>query len=257
MSTSQVDYDVLELLVRQQMAVQTSAFVLSGEGNFAMLATYFLLDKYSQADSELFITQTLGRLLTQLTRSTQRQVAMYEGEVRGRIFWPATYKARHSQDFNPTRFACREVNRRYDTPENQLLKYMMVAMEACLRVVPAFIRQGVGYSAESVEGLGQRLARMETSLQRWWRNVRLQEIEMPAQINENHLLQASTASLAEYHTLVHLYRHYHALVLHPSWSSLWQVGERILILPAHTGTAENQWIEFGAKLLCGQKGGKK
>lgn len=248
-----VDFDVLELLIRQQMAGRQSPYMLRADADFAMLAAYFLLDTDKQVNSGQFVTQTLGRLLTQLTRSTLQQTATYEGQVRGRIFWPATYKARHSQDYNPTRFVCREVNRRYDTPENQLLKYMMVAIQNCLRAVPDFIRQGIGYLPLGMEpvyrDIGRQLAEMETSLHGWWRNVRLQEVEMPALITETHLLQASTASLAEYHTLVHLYRRYSTLVLRPDWYQLSLVGDRILILPAHTGIAENRWIEFGAKVL--------
>lgn len=54
------------------------------------------------------ITQLLERLLYQLDHVTERRRVEYQGQVRGRVVWPATYKARYAEHFDrPVLFAAR------------------------------------------------------------------------------------------------------------------------------------------------------
>lgn len=220
-----------------------------------LLAAYFLLDTDDDGNQSAvtFVTHTLSRLLPQLTRSTEQQAVLYEGQVRGRILWPATYKARYNDGFNPNRYVCRQVNQRYDTPENQLLKYLMVKIDDCLRLLPETIRRGYYYqtaAGQPLQAIAELSAQMETSLNHLWRNVRLAEISTPEYISEQHLLKAQTVRFEEYAHAARLYRRYHALVLQPSWSALQTVGQRVVCLPAHTdSTWENDCIALGATLL--------
>lgn len=103
--------------------------VLPSAMHKAARATYFLLDTSEQYDAETFITYTLGRLMRQLNHNTRQQPVVYQGRVRGRIMWPATFKAHYGQDYDPSRYVCREVRKQYDTPENQLLKYLIEQLD--------------------------------------------------------------------------------------------------------------------------------
>lgn len=220
-----------------------------------LLAAYFLLDTDSDSGQSAvtFVTHTLSRLLQQLTRSTEQQAVLYEGQVRGRILWPATYTARYNDGFNPNRYVCRQVNQRYDTLENQLLKYLMVKINDCLRLIPETIRRGVYYQSgagQPLQATAQLSGQIETSLNHLWRNVRLAEISTPDYISEQHLLKAQTVRFEEYTHAARLYRRYHALVLQPSWAALQAVGQRVICLPAHTGSNwEDEWIALSAALL--------
>lgn len=218
------------------------------------LATYFLLDIDNDGNQSTvsFVTHTLSRLLHQLTRSTEQQPVLYEGRVRGRILWPATYKARYNDGFNPNRYVCRQVNQRFDTPENQLLKYLMVQISDNLRLVPETIRRGVYYQTgpgQPLRSTAEPLGKIETSLNNLWRNVHLAEISTPDYVTEQHLLKAQTVRFEEYAHAAHLYRRYHALVLQPSWQTLQDVGQRVVCLPAQTGEWEDKWITLSATLL--------
>jgi hypothetical protein len=248
--------EVVESLVCQALdpalAGQAGAALYDPEADFAAAATYFLLGLDASGGVEQFVTHTLGRLLLQLIRSTEPRQVEYRGQVRGRILWPATYKLRYCDDYDPTCFVCREVHRRYDTPENQLLKYVMEGIGECLKIVPDVIRHGVCYRPGSPGRWGwstaRRLARMETALNRLWRNVYLREITVPPRITEQHLLRAQTARLEEYHQVAHIYRRYREVVLEPSWEGLVGTGTWVLPLPARTGGPGDRWIRLGAAL---------
>jgi len=248
--------EVLESLLRKTLSLDPVEQLwgrFEAEIDLAVAATFFLLSLEWPGGVERFITHSLERLLQQLSRSTERQQVECRGQVRGRIEWPATFKARYAQDYDPSRFVCREVRNRYDTPENQLLKFVMESIDECLKAVPAVVREGVCYLPDTETALSlvtaTRLGRMEATMRRLWRNVRLQEIHVPESITEYHLLRAQTAQLEEYAQVARVYRHYQAIVLRPSRDSLVRVGRHVLPLPCRRGEAEDRWIRLGAAIL--------
>jgi hypothetical protein len=248
---------VFEHLLRQVLAIRAAAAPSPWPTTpppDAVLVSYFLLDSPERGGAESFVAHTLPRLLSQLLHTSERQVAVYQGELRGRVIWPATYKARHSGDFDPSLYACQEVFSRFDTPENQLLKYMISALDSCLTRVPEAIRAGFCYSPD---GSGQaepaitpRLRRVEAGLAALRRNVRLREVSCPRVIEETHLVKAECARIEEYASVARLYRSYHSLVLHPAWATLAQVGRRTLLLPPHPSPGGDAWINLAARLIC-------
>lgn len=252
---------VLEALVRETLVPAEadgggeSAFALH---DYSTLAAYFLLDLDQEGGVETFITPTLQKLLQQLSRSTTQQPRELRGQVRGRVLWAATYKARYSGDYDPDLFVCGEVRHRYDTPENQLLKYMMEQIMLCSKAVPPAIRQGMCYlpASETRASLftGARLAQMETTMHLLWRNVRLHEITVPQQVTEFHLLRAETSRLEEYGLVARLFHRYRAVVLEPSWEELARVGRRVVPLPASLGEAEMPWVRLAARLMRAREG---
>ncbi len=219
---------------------------------FAARAAYFLLG-VGGPDVETFLTQTLERLLRQLTRVTEQQQVEYRGRVRGRILWSATFKARYLQDYAPSLYVCREVQREYDTPENQLLKYLVEGLGHCLEAVPATLRTGFSYfpaqQGAPPRSIGERLSRMETAFNSLRHNARLREVTLPNRIEESHLLRAETSRTEEYGEVVRLYRRYRAIVESPRWEGFAQAGRHLLLLPAQADPAGEPWLRIGAALL--------
>jgi len=252
---------VVESLIRRALdpwLVTPAPQEISGpEADFATVAAYFLLDLGPDGGVELFIRRTLVRLVQQLSHSTEQLEVQYRGQVRGRVLWPATYKARYGEDYDPTRFVCREVHHRYDTLENQLLKYVMDQIGECLKAVPEVIRQGTCYLPATERRLSLstavRLGQMESVLNNLWRHVRLQEVTLPQRITEAHLLRAETSRTEEYALVAQVYRRYREVVLFPSWGSLVEIGQRVLPLPVRPGGAGEPWIELGATVLRARK----
>src|SRR5690349_7089447 len=83
---------------------------------------YYLLDPGGRGAPEPFLTRTVLRLLRHLDYDTEQRPVVCRSRLRGRISWPATLQARYGQEYDPGRHVCREARRRYDTPENQLVK---------------------------------------------------------------------------------------------------------------------------------------
>jgi hypothetical protein len=220
---------------------------------FAARAAYFLLDA-GRDDAESFLTYTLERLLSQLTRITEQRQVEYRGRVRGRIVWPATFKARYLEEYDPSRYVCREVRREFDTPENQLLRYVVEQIGKCLGAVPATLRAGTSYLPDPAAGRrlpdpAARLSRMEAALNTFRPNARLREVSLPQRIEESHLLRAETSRTEEYGSVARLYRRYRATVESPAWDGFAQTGRRLLLLPAQADAEGEPWLQIGAALL--------
>jgi hypothetical protein len=249
---------VLRRLLGLTMAAPPAGFWERGftpEARPVFAATYFLLDAMPGEDVETFVRVTLRRLLQQLTRRTERQQAVYQGQVRGRIHWDATYKARYGQDYDPTRYVCHEVRRQYDTPENQLVKYMVEQIGTCLRMIPEGLREGTCYYPATTGQPRDRLptaARiqdLQDALTRSRAKVRLRDISLPPSIDESYLVRAETSRTEEYAEVAYLYRRYQQVVLSLSWHSMVAIGKRVLPLPSAVGAEEDAWIRLGAAIL--------
>lgn len=211
---------------------------------------YFLLD-CSPADCvEDFTGITLGRLLQQLSRSTEQRPVEFHARVRGRVLWPATLKARYTEGVDPTRFVCSEVHHRYDTLENQLLKWLLLRLGECVRSVPAVIRQGICLLPEG-EALSTaaRLGKIEVALVNARRSLKLSEVSTPRAITEAHLQHAESAALSDYAQAARLFRKYRTMVSSPSWQTLASAGRRALPLPARPGPQGDPWLRIAAAVL--------
>jgi hypothetical protein len=211
------------------------------------------LDFSRLAGVDPFVQHTLGRLLLQLSHHTEQRQEVYHGQVRGRILWNATYKARYSEEYNPATYVCAQVQHRFDTPENQLLKYLLEHIEDCLKAVPAEIRCGVCYLPEGearlLQDTTQRLETLETAINRLKRSVRLREVTTPETISERHLLRAATARTEEYGAAAGLYGRYQRMVLQPSWEWLAEAARRVLPLPDRLTPASQRWVYLAADLM--------
>jgi hypothetical protein len=149
--------------------------------------------------------------LRQLNRATEAQRREYQGHVRGRIDWSATYKARLRADNDPTLLVCREVRRQYATLENQLLKHVLQTIADSIRDVPQYLRLGALWlasaPAESVP-IHHRLSALQDRLQTYLAHIHLRDIEMPTAITRQHVQKASASKTLGYTRLARLYGSY-------------------------------------------------
>ena len=222
-------------------------------GLYATAATYFLLDVEPQVGVEEFAGYTLGRLLQQLSHKTEQLQVEYRGLVRGRIIWVATYKARFTRDVDPARYVCREVRQQYDTPENQLLKYVIERIDQCVKGVPEVLRSGMCYFP-AARGRGpsrtaDRLGNIAAGLSSARRNVYLRDVTLPQRISDLHLSRAETAEMDEYRAVARIYRRYDDIVASPAWHKIAAVGKHALPLPGRTGVDGELWLRLGSDIL--------
>jgi hypothetical protein len=250
--------EILRYVLRLALGRQEGSawYDLEGTGAlFVASATFFLLDVHSEWDVERFSVHTLRGLLQGLSRRTEQLQVEYQGRVRGRIAWPATYKARYGQDFDPSRYVCREVRHQYDTPENQLLKYLAERIDGCLKAVPAVLRSGVCYfSLSEVDRprmTAVRLGDIEAAISQFRRNVYMREVTLPQEITDIHLVRARTAKMDEYRTVAEFYDRYQKVVATPSYKRITEIGKRMIPLPSRTGIDADRWLKLGADILSG------
>jgi hypothetical protein len=222
----------------------------------AAALAYLLLDRQPPHDTESFITTGLDNLVRELTRSSVRSVVSDQRGLRGRVLWSATIAARADHgDSGPT-YVYRETRRQYDTPENQLLRFVVEQLYAGLKLLPPQLRSGQCYSP--VGGLAERapaaarLARIESALRRALSSVGLRATTLPARIEPHHILRAETAHNEGYALASRTYRRYSELVSPVSWrAALGRIGRRTIILPGDSSPEAAAWFELAAIALRG------
>ncbi len=218
----------------------------------AAKAAYFLLHVDAAGDVHSFVAHTLDRLLQQLSHHTQQVPVQQRERVRGRINWPATYKARFEQSYDPARFVCHEVRHQYDTPENQLLRYVLDRLERSLDEVPERLRNGACYFPADLDRPPVRVAvwleQIHTTLLQLRRNIRLRGVSLPPVVDESHLLRANLSRVEEYSSVARLYERQQTITLAPSVDVLIPFGRRVLIAPDRLDDEGEAWLRFGAAL---------
>jgi hypothetical protein len=222
-----------------------------------LAATLFLLDEQAGHNVLRFLEDGLNRILQHLTRRTEQQRVEYRSRVRGRVAWPATYKARYGEDYDPARFVCYEVRHEFDTPENQLVKRLVDQIEMSLLAVPTILQTGVCYyPAGAGRGpllVASRLAELKTALGRFSRNVYMRSVTLPEEVTALHVQRAITAKLADYGTAAELHAHLNAGAAarrrEPVQRYLASRGQWPLPLPGRTGDKAEPWIGYAAAVL--------
>ncbi|MCA9970785.1 MAG: hypothetical protein KC425_11255 [Anaerolineales bacterium] len=199
----------------------------------ALRAAYFLADSRPETDLLRFASDTLPLLLRQLQRTTRRERVTYQGQVRGRVDWPATAKARLQNEVNPALYVCRPPLRDDDTPQNQLLKFLLARILTLAADLPPALQQAELWTRgeETAVPFNRRLAQLTFHVRHALGHVRLRGIETPAAITPRHLSRARSAKMELYGRVADLFTQYDAAVVHARWPQLRPIFGRALLLP--------------------------
>lgn len=170
-----------------------------------------------------FLFRVVPLLLPRLSRSTQPQRLLLHGNTRGRVDWANTYKVRYAEDGNPTTFICIQNLRRFDQPENQLLKFLLHQIQLCLDRVPKDLGnwQAWGQQFDPYQDKPIRLNDYFSSLvhrvRRFSTHIYLRNVSMPDRIDDQHLLAGRTSRNKLYADVIQFYDLYHCIVDVPKW----------------------------------------
>lgn len=216
-------------------------------------AAYLLLDHAPGGlDAERFLTVVLERLLRQISRETEQVREAHSGRLRGRADWAATLKARNSAGGDPALLVSRAPYRAYATPENELLKSVVVTLGRCLEQAPEPLRRGFCLAPGAPGGLlesAPRLAQMERALARLRGHIALRSIPAPAQIGEQHLRRALGSRTEDYALVAQLYQQARAVLRPRGLGGLAAVSRRALPLPGAADAAGEAYLGLAAGLL--------
>ena len=267
MARPQEEIAVLRRFVALQLAASPAAAAAAPGDVGTIVALALLLDDTPGRDLAHFCRTDLPRLLQHLSRRTQGTRTVLHGRVRGRIEWPATIKARHSGEYDPTRFVCREVRHQFDTPENQLLVAFLDLLDAAHAAVPAWLRDGtlvVGAAppgedagdgpADATPSTQRRLAALRVSTARARRNVYLRQVTPPPVVTDEQRRRARQADMPEYGRVLALYTHVDAYLRRPddvaARAYAAAVFRRMLPLPAVLTPRADGWLQGLVELLA-------
>jgi hypothetical protein len=262
-------YDVLQVydyLAAEPAQVELFQRLVAPQGALAALSAASFLLYYPSAQSggsapicvERFVYDIAPVLLQQFSRVTEARRVTLHGRTRGKVDWSATYKARNSADSNPTLFVCQQSWRRFDRPENQLVKYLFKLIGDCLQRIPRSLWswQAWGKSVNRkqppelgsdgfplppgpdlghVENLSDRFASLAHRLRLYSTYSALQDVALPYSIETRHILAARTSKNELYADAADLYEQYLTLVGRPLWASWRQALGGTLPLPASLG----------------------
>ncbi len=207
-------------------------------------AAYLLADARRENDILVFMSETLPLLLRQLRRTTHRQRVTYQGQVRGRIDWPATSKARLQNEVNPALYVCRPPQRQDNTPENQLVKYLLERLNELVHDLAQELQEAELWTAVSDTHLlfSKRLAQIAFHLRQTLNHARLRAVETPPVILPTHLIKARASKIELYGHVAHLYAQYESILLHADWADLRKIMGQAILLP-------NPAVPFGDTCL--------
>ncbi len=233
--------------------------LFTDDGHQAARACYFLLhhDPGQGAepgnDTEGFVNESLAQILRQLNSRTEREHIETQGRVRGKVIWPATLKQRCTGGYDPTRFVCRESRRQFDTPENQLLRYLIETIWNAISMVPATIRAGNCYhpATKRIVALGtaERLKKMQDLLLLFRKHGRLKQVTLSNTVTDEQLWRAETSKTLEYGLVARLYRRYEKAMHPASWQGVIQLGRMGLPLPARAAGEGEAWLRLAAAVV--------
>ncbi len=194
---------------------------------------YLLADTRSKHDVLVFVSETLPLLLRQLRRTTRRERVTFQGQVRGRIDWPATGKARLQNDVNPALYVCRPPQRQDNTPENQLVKYLLERLNELVHDLAEELQEAELWTAVSDTHIpfNKRLAQIAFYLRQTLNHARLRAVESPPNILPSHLIKAQASKIELYGYVAHLYAQYERIMLHGDWADMRAVLGQAILLP--------------------------
>lgn len=240
---------LLQALLQAPLPDPQTALHQVVDWRFAFTAAYFLADTRPQGDVAAFVQHTVPLLLRQLQRTTEHQRETYVGRVRGRIDWPATTKARYQTGYNPAIYVCRQPQRLEDTPENQLLKFVLTAVDrATMMVSPAMLgaERWTAESGAEPNWLRGRIAAVSQLLRPLLGHIRLRQVTLPDAITPQHLLKARTSKTELYGRVADIYQQYHALIIQGDWAALRPLFAHTLLLPTESSPEAQSYIRLAA-----------
>lgn len=197
-----------------------------------------------------WVFQSMPVLLQQMRRTTQPQRIFLESQVRGRVDWAGTHKARWGAEQNPHLYLCRENSRNYDRPENQLLKYMLDSMERCIIQASPHVRSlqswGVRPTAqasgeeralpfvnspETNGTIDDYLAVLSHRLRSYQEHAPLRQVTLPLKLDEELLAAARICTNRQYACLAELAGLYRKTIEQPDFDFWSDLLRRTLPLP--------------------------
>jgi hypothetical protein len=145
------------------------------------------------APVQRLILELAPALLRQLSRLNEPERIESRREIRGRVDWSATYKARMGENNDRSLYVCRQIRRQFDTLENRLLRYTLVRLLHLTTHLPPWLANGIFWNERSnfsPVSIALQTGVLRRHLQSHLRHVYLREVATPEIITGRHVQRA-------------------------------------------------------------------
>lgn len=197
------------------------------------------------SDEVATFIKAVPRILRRLSHSSQKEVVMNRGFVRGRIDWNLTIKERSSQGYDETIFVCRPPSRIFNLPENQLLKYVLTRIKRLIEEtteLPGIEEKNI--SVEEVEKWTEALSILRFNVNNALKHIHLRQVDLPKQVNERMVRRARTARNKDYEFVVESHSLYRRIVQEFDEKALRELIEKRILEPSEKDTLYEIFVLF-------------
>ncbi len=169
-----------------------------------LFAVHFLIS--DELNTFIF---SVPNILRNFSRSTQTQAEIQRGSLKGGLDCARTINVRYSKGNDRTLFVCKQIEKIYDVPENQFIKYLLVEINRLIentRIIPKKRNQFSEDILKESEKWSDKISLIKYSVDKALKNVNLKEIDTPDKVNEVMIRRAENARNKNYETAVSAYR---------------------------------------------------
>jgi len=195
--------------------------------------------------------ETVSTIFRRISHSTQREVIVNKGFVRGRIDWNRTLKERYSKGYDPTIFVCSPPARIYNLPENQLLKFILVKIRRLIEETKALpkveeknIRLDELRTEDGKEKWTDRISWIKFHVNRALKHAYLREVDIPDQVNARMLRRAKTARNKDYEKVADGYSLHNQIIQKMDRDMLKKLVEKKVLEPLERDTLYELYVLF-------------
>jgi len=187
-----------------------------------------------RAHAEEF-NKELGIYLRNIRHSTSNVSNVRNGQVKGKIDWKNTLQTRYKQGHNTSLFACKEVEKDYNLPENIILKFLLLKIRQY--IIESNLLEETN---ETVKDWKAKLAQLKDLIGNVEKNVYFREIGKDLTQSEleklitsklESLAKRSRSKFVRQHLLEEAYKEYKLLMIHKDFNKIEEVINKTILSP--------------------------
>jgi len=212
---------------------------------------YLAIVHFLLSDEVKEFVKALSRIFRKISHSTQREVFVNRGFIRGRVDWNLTLKKRYSQGYDPTIFVCKPPGRTYNLPENQLLKFILIEMKKLIEETTAlskFEEKNIRLEElKTKDGKGRwtdRISWLKFHVNNALKHVYLRGVDIPNQVNARMIRRAITARNKDYEKVADSHSLHHKIIQRMDRNTLIELIEKRILEPLKKDTLFELYVLF-------------
>jgi len=226
-------------------AVQNLTWLDEKDLDYLAIVHFLLSDQVKE------FVLAVSSIFRRISHSSQREVIINKGCVRGRINWNRTFKERCSQGYDPSIFVCSPPARIYNLPENQLLKYILVKIKSLIEktaALPRIEEKNVKLdelrTEDGKEKWTDRIAWIKFHVNNALKHAYLRGVDVPDKVSSRMLRRAKSARNKDYEKAAASYSLHDLIIRKANREILKELVEEKVLGPLERDTLYELYVLF-------------